>query len=248
MSDDEGAPLPSSGAARSESAGAGHLGSKSTYEVVDAALRMVTALAESTVANADGVSVTLERHGRLMTVAASDGAILEMDRHQYESGEGPCLAAKAEGHWFYVESLDEETRWPMFVPLALAQGIHSILSSPLMTADRPQGALNIYSNTTHAFGEREQGLAALFARQASQVLTTAAADITEDQANARFLEALQVRQLIARAEGVVMARQGVHGEAASTILRRSARDQGLSVTEYATKLVESVGKDPSSGV
>ncbi|MEO6495630.1 MAG: GAF domain-containing protein, partial [Ilumatobacteraceae bacterium] len=110
---------------------------RSSTEVIDAALRLVTALASATVDNADGVSVTLERHGRLLTVAASDDAVLEMDGHQYDSGEGPCLAAKAEGRWFYIESLDDESRWPTFVPLALEQGIHSILASPLMTADRP---------------------------------------------------------------------------------------------------------------
>ena len=98
-------------------------GPRSNTATVDAALRLVTALAETTVENADGVSVTLERHGRVMTVAASDDAVKEMDHHQYDTGEGPCLAAKAEGQWFYIESLAEETRWPNFVPLALEQGI-----------------------------------------------------------------------------------------------------------------------------
>ncbi len=131
---------------------------RSSTDVVDAALRLVTALAGATLDNADGVSVTLERHGRLMTVAATDDAVLTMDRHQYETGEGPCLDAKAEGRWFYAESLADESRWPTFGPLALEQGIHSILSSPLMTRDRPQGALNIYSSTEKAFGTHEQEL------------------------------------------------------------------------------------------
>ena len=91
---------------------------RSSTDVVDAALRLVTALADATVDNADGVSVTLERHGRLMTVAASNDKVLTMDRHQYETGEGPCLDAKANGRWYYIESLDDESRWPTFVPLA----------------------------------------------------------------------------------------------------------------------------------
>jgi anti-anti-sigma factor len=145
-------------------------------DVVDAALRLVTALAKATLTNADGVSVTLERHGRLMTVAASNDKVLTMDRHQYETGEGPCLEARAQDRWYYIESLAEETRWPAFTPLALGEGIHSILSSPLKTNGHAQGALNIYSAVTQAFGEREQELAALFAEQASQILTTARHD------------------------------------------------------------------------
>ncbi|MEO5901581.1 MAG: GAF domain-containing protein, partial [Ilumatobacteraceae bacterium] len=144
--------------------------SGSTNEIVDAALRLVTTLADAIVEHADGVSVTLERHGRLMTVAASNDAVLTMDGHQYDTGEGPCLEAKLDGRWYYIESLANETRWPAFVPLALEQGIHSILSSPLMTADRPLGALNIYSTTVNAFGTHERELAALFATQASGIL------------------------------------------------------------------------------
>jgi anti-anti-sigma factor len=168
----------------------------SSADVVDAALRLVTALAATTVTNADGVSVTLERHGRLTTVAASNDKVSTMDRHQYETGEGPCLEARTQDRWFYIESLAEETRWPMFVPLALDEGIHSILSSPLKTRDRAQGALNIYSATTHAFGEREQELAALFADQASKILTAAAPDLIDEDASRRFTAGLAARQII----------------------------------------------------
>ena len=49
----------------------GHGLVRSSTDVIDAALRLVTALAGATVDHADGVSVTLERHGQLMTVLAS---------------------------------------------------------------------------------------------------------------------------------------------------------------------------------
>ena len=215
---------------------------RSSTATVDAALRLVTALAETTVENADGVSVTLERHGRVMTVAASDDAVKEMDAHQYDTGEGPCLAAKAEGRWFYIESLADETRWPNFVPLALEQGIHSILSSPLMTKERPQGALNIYSSTERAFGTRQQELAALFAEQASEILTTAEPDQTDEEVNKRLASALAARQVIHQAQGVIMERQGLTAEAAVGALHRAARAEGRTVADYATEVVISFGR------
>jgi GAF domain-containing protein len=217
-----------------------NLRSRSSTATVDAALRLVTALAETTVENADGVSVTLERHGRVMTVAASDDAVKEMDRHQYDTGEGPCLAAKAEGRWFYIESLAEETRWPNFVPLALEQGIQSILSSPLMTKELPQGALNIYSSTERAFGTRQQELAALFAEQASEILTTAEPDDSAAQVDRRLASALAARQIIHQAQGVLMERHGLTSEAASRALHRAARAAGGTVADYATEVVGSV--------
>lgn len=217
----------------------------SSTSVVDAALRLVTALAASTVANADGVSVTLERHGRLMTVAASDDAVKEMDRHQYDTGEGPCLSAKVEGRWFYIESLAEEDRWPEFVPLALEQGIHSILASPLMTKDRPQGSLNIYSSMEHAFSTRDQELAALFSAQASEILTTAGPEESDHEARQRFSSALTARRVIHQAEGVVMVRDGLTAEVAAGTLLRGARAAGVTVLAYAADVVASGGRGPT---
>src|SRR5207249_1769805 len=49
-------------------------------DVLDAALRLVVALARVTVTGADGVSVCLSRHGTLTTVAASDATVTGMDR------------------------------------------------------------------------------------------------------------------------------------------------------------------------
>ncbi len=216
---------------------------RSSTGVVDAALGLVTAVAASTVENADGVSVTLERHGRLMTVAASDDAVKEMDGHQYDTGEGPCLSAKAEGRWFYIESLEDEDRWPKFVPLALEQGIHSILSSPLMTKDRPQGALNIYSSKEHAFSTRDQELAALFSAQASEILTTAGPEETDDEVRQRFTSALTARQVIHQAQGVIMERNGLTAEDVAGALHRAARKAGVTVRVHAAEVVASVDRD-----
>lgn len=153
-----------------------HLGDRSSRAerdaVIDAALRLVTVLTDATVAGADGVSVSLERRGRLATVAASDERSRTVDGHQYGTGQGPCLAAAAEGLWFHSESLAEEGRWPDFVPLAVEAGMASILSSPLVVAERSIGSLNIYSSTERSFGPAQQELAALFAEQASLILSS----------------------------------------------------------------------------
>jgi anti-anti-sigma factor len=213
---------------------------RSSTDVIDAALRVVTSLADATVDNADGVSITLERHGRLMTVAASNDVVLTMDSHQYETGEGPCLDAKSQGRHFYIDSLAEETRWPRFVPLALDQGIHSILSSPLMTHDRPQGALNIYSSSEQAFGTRAQGLAALFAEQASEILTTAGHDVTDEASNLRFAASLAARRAIHQAQGVIMASELLTPDAAMRALFQQARAAGITVHAHAIAVVASL--------
>lgn len=209
-------------------------------DLVDAALRLLTSLAAAIVEGADGVSVILRRLGRLTTVAASNDTVQRMDDHQYETGEGPCLAAAAEGHWFHIESLAEESRWPEFIPLAMEEGIASVLSTPLMKAGRPLGALNIYSGTAHAFGPRQQELAALFATQASTVLVEGRPD-HDDALDQRIADALVTREVIAQAQGVVMARRAVTAEKAASVLHWSARVAGITVAGLATRVVDSTG-------
>jgi len=212
-------------------------------DVIDAALRLVTALARATIGGADGVSVSLTRHGKLTTVAASDETIAQMDRDQYATGEGPCLSAAAEGHWFHAESLADESRWPQFVSRAIKDGIASVLATPLMVSARPVGSLNIYSNTDHAFGPRDQELAALFASQASSILAEARTDMTTDEVAGRLREALTTRQVIAHAEGVIMGREGISADAAYANLRQTAKRTGVDVRESAAALLTSVLSD-----
>lgn len=212
-----------------------------TNEVIDAALRLVVNLAEKTVQGANGVSVSLERHGTLRTVAASNDTILEMDRHQYESGEGPCVAAAAEGHEFHIESLAKETRWPTFVPEAIHQGIKSILSTPLIPGGRSIGALNIYSDAERAFGPSQMELAQLFATQASGILADAGAALPDERRSALLADSLQSREVIAQAQGVLMQRTGVSAEDALRSLRLEARDAHRTVREHAQEVVRSAG-------
>jgi len=207
--------------------------------VVDGALRLVVELARVTIPGADGVSVSLLRNGVLSTVAASDDTILAMDADQYSTGQGPCVDASVKGHWFHAESLDTETRWPAFTPQARSLGIKSILSSPLRAFEEPVGALNIYSRTSESFEVEDQESAAVFARQASVILSDARADVSDTKMAFRFEEALRCRRVISLAEGVIMEREGIGEKDAFSFLLRSTLDQGIPLREGAEVMVRS---------
>lgn len=216
-------------------------------DLVDGALRLVVALAKATVQGADGVSVSLSRHGRLSTVAASDQTILDMDADQYATGEGPCVDASIEGRWFHSQALDSETRWPAFVPKAQTLGIKAILSNPLLVGERSVGALNIYSNTPGAFHPKDQRLASVFATEASTILADAGAAVPDAQLASRLVEALHSRELISRAQGIVMQRDGVSAEAAYASLRESSRRSNRPIRELAAELGSATVGPDSSG-
>jgi hypothetical protein len=218
--------------------------------VVDGALRLVVDLALSCVGGADGASVSLLRHGVLSTVAASDQTILDMDADQYATGEGPCVDASINGHWFHAESLDTEVRWPTFTPRARALGIRAILSSPLKAFEQPVGALNIYSRTAESFGIKDQETAAVFAQKASVILSDAGAGISGSPIALRYKDALLGRNAIALATGILMEREGVSEDEAYIDLLRLSLYHGETLRSRANVTVLSARQpriDSASG-
>jgi anti-anti-sigma regulatory factor len=210
-------------------------------DVVDGALDLVVELALARISDADGVSVSLRRHGVLSTVAASDQTIREMDANQYATSEGPCVEASIKGHWFHAESLDTETRWPAFTPRARALGIKAILSSPLRAFDQPVGALNIYSRTASTFEVKDQQAAATFAEKASVILSDAHIDVSDGQMALRFQEALQSREVLSLAKGIIMERTGTDEAGAFNALLRLSLQQGTTLRARAEAILRSAG-------
>ncbi len=208
-------------------------------DVLDAALRLVVALARVTVAGADGVSVCLQRRGVLTTVAASDETVSGMDTDQYATGDGPCVAAATDGRWFHVESLEDEVRWPAFIPRARARGINSILSTPLLTHARPVGALNIYSCREKAFAGPALELSSLFAGEASNLLASTALDVSVDDLSLQLQDALWGRDSISQARGVLMERHHLSADAAHTRLRQSSRENNRPLRRLAEEIMDS---------
>ena len=198
-----------------------------TRGVLDTALSLVVNMSQSVMKGAGGVSITLPRDERLRTVAASNEVVLHMDHDQYDTGEGPCLAAATLGEPFHSASLEKERRWPHFVPRARARGIESIMSTPLISDRGPLGALNVYSREVNGLASHEQEWANKFAEQASKVLMAAHATVTGDSINHDLAGALRSRQTIALAQGIVMSRQRLQPDAAHRFLidvsRRTSR-------------------------
>jgi anti-anti-sigma factor len=208
-------------------------------DLIDGALQLAASLAGTVVGGADGVSVSLRRRGVLSTVAATDRTVTRMDANQYETGEGPCVDASSQGHWFHAESLKSETRWPAFIPRARALGIQAILSSPLLVKERPVGALNIYSLTPSAFSARDRELAGTFAEQTSSLLGEAERKLRDDELSVRFQGALRAREVIAQAQGILMEREGVSEKEAYSALRRFSLRNGRPLYERAENIVAS---------
>jgi len=180
--------------------------------------------------------------GRLETLAASDDAVLTFDKMQYDAGSGPCIYAMEAEAVMRVEHAAEETRWPDFMPTAVAAGLRSMLGVRLLVDDERMAALNMYSVSSATLDDDLESLAELFASYAALTLGFVR---REDQ----LTRALESRRLIGQAIGIVMERYSVDEKRAFRYLTRVSNDSNVKLRDLAAEIVgetnEKNGNDPA---
>jgi GAF domain-containing protein len=181
------------------------------------------------------VSLVVASGARLETVNASSPVIRAVDEVQYEGGSGPCVEAIRTGR----ETLFglPGGRWAAFSEAAAAAGIGAVWSLPLVVRDRPMGALNLYSSEDAPWRAGNAGVQRALAAQAAVVLANAAA-LTSAELKSRHLEeALETRDVIGQAKGILMAREDIDGDAAFDMLRRASRRSNRKLRDVAGDVV-----------
>lgn len=209
--------------------------------VVSAALGIVPA--------ADLVSVTLRApDGSFHTPVQSDPRAWELDQIQYTTGEGPCVeAARPTGPSVaHSGDLARDPRWPEFGRAAAAHGYDSLLAIALLPDARPprlSGALNLYCRAPDSFTDADRDRVLLLATHASLALATTNAVTTAELREAHLRRAIDTRDVIGQAKGILMSRRGISAEEAFDVLRRASQDLNAKLADVARALV--AGGDPA---
>lgn len=215
--------------------------SLSRYFVGDATmaetLTRVSELARSTLGSTEEVGITLEVEGRSGTYVFTDPEIPEVDRAQYETGDGPCLESFDTGQPVILSSTLASDRYPRFCEVARAHGILSVLSLPLATPDGRVGAMNHYSRVEHAFGPAEAELGQRFADQAAFLLVNAKAYWDARSLAENLGEAMKSRAVIEQAKGIIIARTGGTGDDAFDVLRQQSQAENVKLRDIAAEIV-----------
>lgn len=208
---------------------------------LDERLRRLTGAALANIPGADAVGLTMqESPGGLTSYGQTDDASTELDRLQVAAGEGPCLDALAgAGRLVDVADFAEETRrWPRFAPAAVDLGVRSLVSFTMGPAGATPGALNVYSRSPAAFDRTAKTIAGAFAMQA-------AIAVYGVQRIAHLEQAVQTRDTIGQAKGILMERHGLTGERAFEMLMEASQNTNIKLVEVARWVVGEVGRLPS---
>jgi GAF domain-containing protein len=178
-----------------------------------------------------GAFTLIKSRGRdFVTMGATHPMVVDVDRLQYELGEGPCLDAASNGT-IVVSHLAGDNRWPSWRPRAIAMGFNSVLSAELHARGRRIGALNLYGVTTASFDREDVELAALFARQGALALGYA-------QSEEGLKEALETRTVIGQAQGLLMERFDIDADRAFATLRRYSQARNIKLKALCRELLD----------
>ncbi|MBS3941423.1 MAG: GAF and ANTAR domain-containing protein [Actinobacteria bacterium] len=205
--------------------------------------RMLHLLTDQVVAvlGVDGAGVSLATgdgtHLKFVTATSDDIAAVE--DVQVSLGEGPCHEAYRTGQQVTVPYLELEDRWLNYRKVGLERGMRAVAGIPMPVTDRRIGALNLYRLRPHSWGREELETAQLLADMASgYILNANQLDDAQTRSEENLKRALESRDVIGQAKGILMAQHQLTAEAAFELLRRTSQDQNVKLRELAAQVVE----------
>jgi GAF domain-containing protein len=206
-------------------------------ETLEATLSRVAGLACRTLEACDLASVTMISDGRPSTPVQTDRLAGDLDSAQYRSERGPCLEAYSVRQVVRGTIPDSADRWPEFTVAAADAGIRSVLAVPLVASDRPLGALNLYSKKAESYDEADEETAVLFSEQAAVACANAEVYWRTYSLTEHLREALESRDVIGQAKGILMARRGCTPDAAFEALRKVSQHRNIKLRQIAEQVV-----------
>jgi GAF domain-containing protein len=211
---------------------------------VDALLTKVVDLAAQAVTPVAACGITVRRDGQPFSAATSNDLAAQVDEVQYGTDEGPCLDALRTGTVIQVDDLSREQRWDRYRPRAVAYGVVSSLSLPLIVDGESLGALNLYSDAPTAFAGSPRTQAEAFAGQCVAALTIGLRQVRQAEAQRQLAEAMVSSSVIDQAIGILMAQQRCNASTAFDLLRQASQNRNRKLREIAADIITKVSGQP----
>jgi GAF domain-containing protein len=204
-------------------------------------LNAIVHAAANTVPGANEASISAVTGRRdVRTVAASGELATAVDQAQYETGQGPCLSSLYEHETVRLTDISTAQHWPLFAARAAELGAGSMLSVQLYVDGDNLGVLNLLSRHRDAFIDESEQVALMFAAHAAVAFAGA-------QAQEQMQAAVNSRDLIGQAKGILIERYKISGEEAFRLLVVASQTTNIrlyNVAEYLIRTGELASPHP----
>ncbi len=202
-------------------------------------LQRIVNLAVEEIDGCDAAGILLVRNRAIVAGAWSNELVREIEEMECDVGEGPCLDAITQRPTFESADLrDQLAIWPTFTTRAIDAGIHSMLAFRLFADEDTLGALDLYGRRPGAFDPNDRAFGTVFAAHAA--LALAGAQLHEhDLADIDGLrQALEARDLIGQAKGILMATHHIDSATAFDLLRTTSNNRNQKLRTVADRIVQ----------
>jgi putative methionine-R-sulfoxide reductase with GAF domain len=193
-------------------------------------LQQIVEAAVTAVPGTAYAGITLLESGDLSTPAKTDELVAQIDKIQYELGEGPCVQSSRKHETVRSDDMRVEQRWPQFAAHCVAAGVFSMVSVQLFVESESFGALNLYATETFAFDNDGESIALLLAAHAAVAMAA-----LRNKTN--FDVALASRDLIGQAKGILMERFKINANDAFGLLILASQHANRKLRDVAGELV-----------
>jgi GAF domain-containing protein len=206
----------------------------SPEQLLDEVLHAVTQL----LPGAEDASIAFDSDGELQTVAAAGDTALAADDIQRALGDGPSRQVLTERRTLRIADLLTDPRWPKFGPLAAEVGVRAALACPLPMPRKRLGVLSVYAGHPAAFDAAAELVIPVFAARAA-----IAAAYADKVTNLR--RAIETRQVIGQAVGILMERHRLSPKQAFDAMVTTSQQSHIKLRELALRINET-GEEPSA--
>jgi len=169
------------------------------FDVTGALASMVVEVSSALSARAAAVLVDVD--GQLEVLAASSHRALDLEIHQAQAQEGPCLDTIRSGvevHEVGAEAI--RGRWPRVGPMIVASGYESVQALPMFWHGTAFGGLNLFRAEATGFEDQQAECRAL---ADTVTLLIVSAHYQNDQLAAGLHSALEERAVVELAKGAL---------------------------------------------
>jgi GAF domain-containing protein len=191
----------------------------------------------------DGAGLMLsDRAQHLRTVAASDDRFAHLEDLQVRHQEGPCIEAFDTKELVGAVDLANDERWPMFSQAAVRREVRAVLASPLPYNQDAVGVVAVLSERSRPWSPANELALLAFTDLAALLIASIIQGERQSELAGQLQGALNSRQVIEQAKGILMGTQGVSARTAYEQLRLRARSERRKLAVVCDEVVQGAAR------
>jgi GAF domain-containing protein len=180
----------------------------------------------------------------LRSVAASDDRFAHLEDLQIRHQEGPCIEAFDTKELVGAIDLEHDSRWPLFSEAAIRREVRAVLASPLPYNQDAVGVVAVLSERSRPWSAANELALLAFTDLAALLIASIIQGEQQSELAGQLQGALNSRQVVEQAKGILIGTQGISARAAYEQLRSRARAERRKLAVVCAELVQGASSQP----